>query len=85
MTKEDVAAALSSIQVDTPGVQVGADIRVGKDSTNEDAVWVYVAVPEDRTDRFYQEWDDLRFAIRKKVQERLEKPDMFVYVRMLAA
>ena len=85
MTKETVNKALQSLQVKTPGVQVGADIRIGKDSTGDDAVWVYVAVPEERMDSFYQEWTDLRFSIRKKVQELFQKPEMFVYVRMLGA
>lgn len=77
--------AMNAIQTRTKGVQVGSEIRVGRDSTDDEAVWVYVVVPDERIDEFYAEWDAIRATIRERVRERLEKPDLYVYVRMRAA
>ena len=77
--------AMTAIRPRTEGVQVGSEIRVGRDSTDDEAVWVYVVVPDERIDEFYAEWDAIRATIRERVREHLEKPGLFVYVRMRAA
>jgi len=77
--------AMTAIRPRTQGVQVGSEIRVGRDSTDEEAVWVWVFVPDERIDEFYAEWDEVRDQIRQRVLEKIGKPDVFVYVRMRAA
>jgi hypothetical protein len=77
--------AMTAIRPRTEGVQVGSEIRVGRDSTDEEAVWVWVVVPDERIDEFYTEWDEVREEIRQRVLEKLGKPDAFVYIRMRAA
>lgn len=80
-----IKEAMSAIRPRTKGVRVGSEIRVGRDSTDEEAVWVYVVVPDERIDEFYPEWDAMRATIRERVREHLGRPDLFVYVRMRAA
>ena len=46
---------------------------------------LYLVVPDERIDEFYAEWDAIRATIRERVREHLEKPGLFVYVRMRAA
>jgi dipeptidyl aminopeptidase/acylaminoacyl peptidase len=65
--------------------EVGWDVRVGRDSTDDEAVWVYVLVPDARIEEFYREWEELREHIRKRVREEVGNPEGFVYIRMLAA
>lgn len=81
---ETIQRAVAALQPSTRGVTVGSEIRVGPDSTDEDAVWVYVHVPDERIDEFYEEWDELRAEIRRRVRETLGDPEAFVYVRMRA-
>ena len=83
-TETSIKNAMAAIRPRTQGVQVGSEIRVGRDATDDEAVWVYVAVPDDRIDEFYAEWDTIRANIRRLVRERLERPDLFVYIRMRA-
>jgi len=47
--------AMNAIRTRTKGVQVGSEIRVGRDSTDDEAAWVYVVVPDERIDEFYVE------------------------------
>ena len=60
-------------------------MRVGRDSTDAEAVWVYVVVPDERIEEFYEEWDNVRDDIRQRVRDQLGDPEAFVYIRMLAA
>jgi hypothetical protein len=76
---------VTRIRPRTEGVQVGWDVRVGKDSTDQDAVWVYVLVPDERIDEFNDEWDEIRDDIRQQVREEVGNPEAFVYIRMRAA
>lgn len=82
---EDIREAVTTIRSRTDGVRVGQEVRIGKDSTEEEAVWVYVVVPDERIEDFYKEWDQLRDQIRERVREKLGRPDAFVYIRMRAA
>lgn len=77
--------AVAGVQPQTQGVRVGSEVRVGPDSTDEQAVWVYVVVPDERIAEFYEEWDQLREQIRQRVREKLGDPNAFVYIRMQAS
>jgi hypothetical protein len=83
-TETTIKNAVTRIQPRTEGVRVGWEVRVGRDSTGEEAVWVYVLVPDDRIDEFYDEWDKVREDIRQRVREQVGNPDAFVYIRMQA-
>jgi hypothetical protein len=81
-----IKKAVASLHPRTPGVRVDEDdIRVGLDSTDDEAVWVYVIVPDERIEEFYEEWTDVRRQIKELIQDELRNPEMFVYVRMKAA
>ena len=83
---ETVKKAVSQIHPRTRGVWIDQDdIRVGRDSTDDEAVWVYVIVPDERIDEFYAEWEEIRRNIKATIQAELGDPDVFVYVRMKAA
>jgi hypothetical protein len=84
-TEDTIRDAVASIRPRTVGVQVGWEVRVGRDSTDEEAVWVYVLVPDERIDEFYEEWDEVRDDIRRRVREQVGNPEAFVYIRMRAA
>ena len=84
-SETSIREAVTKVQPRTKGVQVGWDVRVGRDSTDDEAVWVYVVVPDERIDEFYGEWDGLRATIRERIQEQLRDPNVFVYFRMRAA
>lgn len=40
-TETSIREAVTDIRPRTQGVLVGSEIRVGRDSTDEEAVWVY--------------------------------------------
>ena len=84
-TETAIKEAVRPIRPRTPGVRVGAEVRVGHDSTNDEAVWVYVVVPDERIEDFYSEWEGIRAQIRTKVRDALQNPEILVYVRMHAA
>lgn len=84
-TETTIKDAVAGIVPRTEGVQVGWEVRLGKDSTDEEAVWVYVLVPDERIDEFHEEWASLREDIRRRVREQIGKPEAYVYIRMLAA
>lgn len=84
-TETSIREAVTGIRPRTQGVLVGSEIRVGRDSTDEEAVWVYVVVPDESIDEFYAEWDSIRSRIRGRIRERLNNPNLLVYVRMHAA
>lgn len=81
---QTIKDAMDQVHTRTQGVQI-SEIRIGKDSTDEDAVWVYVVVPDDRIEEFYDEWDEVREDIRRRVREKLGDSRPFVYIRMRAA
>lgn len=84
-TETTIKDAVARIVPRTEGVQVGYEVRVGRDGTNDEAVWVYVLVPDERIDEFQEEWATLRDDIRKRVREQIGNPEGYVYIRMLAA
>jgi hypothetical protein len=85
VTETTIKNAVAGIVPRTEGVQVGWEIRLGLDSTNDEAVWVWVMVPDARIEEFQEEWADLRDEIRQRIREQLGDPLAYVYIRMLAA
>jgi hypothetical protein len=85
LSAQTIKHAIASVHPRTLGVQVGSEVRVGRDSTDDEAVWVYVVVPDERIAEFYGEWDQVRSEIRQQVHETLGDPNVFVYIRMLAS
>jgi hypothetical protein len=85
VTEATIKNAVAGIVPRTEGVQVGWEIRLGLDSTNDEAVWVWVMVPDARIEEFQEEWADLRDEIRQRIREQLGDPLAYVYIRMLAA
>ena len=82
---QQIKQAIIDVRPQTEGVEVGSEVRVGRDSTDDEAVWVYVVVPDERIDEFYGEWEQLRRRIRQRVYEAVGSTDVFVYIRMRAA
>jgi len=82
---ETIKDAITDVQPRTKGVQIGSEIFTGRDSTDEDAVWVYVLVPDERIEDFYAEWDQVRDEIRRRIRDRLGDENAYVYIRMRAA
>jgi len=56
-TQTTIKDAVEGIVPRTEGVQVGWDVRVGRDSTDAEAVWVYVVVPDERIEELYERAD----------------------------
>lgn len=83
-TETTIKDAVARIVTRTEGVRVGYEVRVGLDSTDDEAVWVYVLVPDERIDEFKAEWAAIRDDIRQRVHEQIGDPEVFVYIRMLA-
>jgi hypothetical protein len=71
---ETIKDALADVRTRTQGVEVGAEVWTGKDSTNDDAVWVYVVVPDERIEAFYEEWPSVRDEIRTRRLEETTRP-----------
>lgn len=84
-TETAIKDAVRPIKPLTPGVRVGAEVRVEHDFSNDEAVWVYVVVPDERIEDFYSEWEGIRRQIRSRVREAVQNPELLVYVRMHAA
>ena len=84
-SETSIKHALTGVHPRTKGVQVGAEVRLGIDSTNDDAVWIYVVVPDERLDEFQSEWQSIREAIRQAIQSQPGNDDVSVYVRMRLA
>lgn len=84
-TETSIKSALANVHPRTEGVQVGAEVLVGTDSTNDEAVWVYVVVPDEQLEEFQGEWQTVRDRIREAVRIELGDPEIFVYVRMRLA
>lgn len=82
--EEAVRDALAGLSVKTRGVVIGSEIRVGRDHTDDEAVWIYVVVPDDRIEEFHLEWDDLRDRIRERVREKVDS-ELLVYSHLRAA
>ena len=85
VSETTIKNAVASVVPRTEGVQVGWEVRVGLDSTNDEAVWVWVMVPDARIEEFNEEWAELRDQIRQRVRQQLGDPEAYVYIRMLAA
>ncbi len=78
-------AISATVHPRTEGVDVGSEVRVGRDWTDDEAVWIWVAVPDERIEEFYAEWEQLREDIRQSVYKEVGSTDVYVYVHMLAA
>jgi hypothetical protein len=84
-TETTIKNAVAGIVPRTEGVRVGWEVRVGRNSIDEEAVWVYVLVPDERIDDFHEEWAKVRDDIRQRVRQQVGNPEAYVYIRMLAA
>jgi hypothetical protein len=83
MMLEKIRTALSELQLTTSGAVARFELRVGRDSTNDSAVWVYVVVHDSRIESLWPEWDQLRQDIRDAVAT-VAGPDVVTYIRMWA-
>jgi hypothetical protein len=80
---EKIRALLNDLQTPIPGAVARFELREGRDSTNDPAVWVYVVVNDDKIDNLWPAWDQLRQDIREAVAD-VAGPDVVTYVRMWA-
>ena len=66
-----------------PAAIAGWDIQVGRDSTGDDAVWVWVVLHDDLVDQVWplQTRDELRQRVRQLVVDASRPSDVQVYVR----
>jgi len=84
VSEKAVKDALADLSAKTKGVVIGSEIRTGHDHTDDEAVWIYVVVPDDRIDEFYEEWDELREQMRERVRASAGS-EVLVYPHMRAA
>jgi hypothetical protein len=87
MDAEIVLKGLKGLKVPVEGAVTDWRIRMGMDSTDDPAVWVYVFVDDPHIEAFWPIWADLRRQIRETVESVAEAAGEHVntYVRMRAA
>lgn len=66
-----------------PAAIAGWDVKVGRDSTGDDAVWVWVVLHDDLVEQVWplQTRDELRDRVREIVRSAAAPTEIQVYVR----
>lgn len=74
---------LSKRREEFPSAIAGWDVRVGRDSTGDDAVWVWIVLRDELVEEMwpFQTRDELRRRVREIVRNAAEPKEVQVYVR----
>lgn len=82
MSIEDIEKAIHGIQEEIPATVTSWQIEIGPDATDEDAIWVWVTLPdEDLKDEIRT---TIRTLLKNAIREALHST-VWVYVRFRAA
>jgi hypothetical protein len=83
MPIDEINEALGALTVPVPDAVARYEVQVGRDSTDDPAVWVYVVVNDDKIEPLRPKWRQLRWDIYETIA-RLAGAGVNTYVRMRA-
>lgn len=82
MSIEDIEKAIHGIQEEIPATVTSWQIEIGPDATDEDAIWVWVTLPDE--DLKDETRTTIRSLLKNAIREALHST-VWVYVRFRAA